>query len=264
MGADRRMGIGDDLAEAALAAELPGRQLRSYPAVLSTESVALGWAREGAPHGSVVTAGYQVSPRGRGGLPWTVDPDRDVCFSLVLRPELPVAREGWIYAVAVTALADLVRPADPADAPAITWPDEVRTARGRAGAVGAWVELGPTGVRWLVLTVFRCDVEGAAGPRAAELARAVRAIEDRLAAEPADVLADYRARCDTLGRRVCARMIPLGPAGPHVTGTAVDVLSDGSLTIRTDQGHRIAVRPQNLGVLDVLAPDEHSATPHDR
>ncbi|WP_034272065.1 hypothetical protein [Haloechinothrix halophila] len=236
------MAIGDDLTDDALATALPDNEVRAYPAVLSTESVALAWARDGAPHGSVVTAGYQVSPRGRGGLPWTVDPERDVCFSLVLRPELHAAREGWIYAVAVAALADL------RGGPRITWPDEVHTARGRAGAVGAWVELGPHGVRWAVLTVLLPGVDVA---RAAELARAVRAIEHRLAADPADVLADYRPRCDTLGRKVCARMIPLGPAGPRIEGTAADVLADGSLAIRTDQGKRIAIRPQNLGVLDV-------------
>lgn len=273
------MTMGDDLSEDALAAALPGREVRSYPAVLSSESVALGWAREGAPHGAVVTAGYQVSPRGRGGLPWTVDPAHDVCFSLVLRPDLPVAREGWLYATAVSGLADRHEDA------AITWPDEVRTARGPAAAVGAWVELGPDGVRWAVLTVLLSgaggisdastvdgagDADGAgdtgdgAVDRAGELARAVQAIEHRLTSDADDVLADYRARCDTLGRRVCARMIPLGPAGPQIEGTAADVLSDGSLTIRTDRGSRVAVRPQNLGVLDVLSPDEPSvATPDD-
>ncbi|MQA62906.1 MAG: hypothetical protein GEU86_15755 [Actinophytocola sp.] len=241
------MGIADDLTEPALAAALPDREVRAYPAVLSTESVALAWARAGAPHGSVVAAGYQVSPRGRGGLPWTVSPERDLCFSVVLRPELSVAREGWSYAAAVCGIADI------RDRPAITWPDEVRTARGLAGSVGAWAELGPSGVRWLVLTVLLPDV---GGQRAAELARAVPAIEHRLAADPADVLADYKPRCDTLGRRVCARMIPLGPAGPQIEGTAADVLSDGSLVIRTDRGNRIAVRPQNLGVLDQLPTAE--------
>lgn len=260
------MTLGDDLAEDVLAATLPDREVRCYPAVLSSESVALAWAREGAPHGAVVTAGYQVSPRGRGGVPWTVDPARDVCFSLVLRPDLPVAREGWLYTTAVSGLADRQNDAT------ITWPDEVHTARGRAAAVGAWVELGPDGVRWAVLTVLLSgvDADGPDGPdgaagRAAELSRAVRAIEHRLAADADDVLADYRARCDTLGRRVRARMIPLGPAGPRVEGDAVDVLSDGSLTIRTDRGSRVAVRPQNLGVLDVLSADEPSAaTPDDR
>lgn len=258
------MAIGDDLSADALAAALPGREVRGYPAVLSSESVALAWAREGAPHGAVVTAGYQVSPRGRGGLPWTVDPAHDVCFSLVLRPDLPVAREGWLYTTAVSGLADRH------DDAAITWPDEVHTARGRTAAVGAWVELGPNGVRWAVLTVLLSGVGDAgdgsddAADRAGKLARAVRAIEHRLAADADDVLADYRARCDTLGRRVRARMIPLGPAGPQIEGNAVDVLSDGSLTIRTDRGSRVAVRPQNLGVLDVLAPDEPSvATPDD-
>ena len=61
------MGLDDDLAADALAADLPGRPLRSYPALLSTEADALAWARAGGPGGAVVVAGYQASPRGRAG-----------------------------------------------------------------------------------------------------------------------------------------------------------------------------------------------------
>jgi BirA family biotin operon repressor/biotin-[acetyl-CoA-carboxylase] ligase len=66
------VGLDDDLAADVLAADLPGRPLRSYPALLSTEADALAWARAGAPDGAVVVAGYQASPRGRAGLPWQV------------------------------------------------------------------------------------------------------------------------------------------------------------------------------------------------
>ena len=42
----------------------------------------------------------------------------------------------------------------------------------------------------------------------------------------------------------------MGPSGPEVVGEAVDVLEDGALVIRTERGSRVAVPPQNLGLLE--------------
>ncbi len=244
------MGLADDLVAEVLAEQMPERSVRSYPAVVSTEAAALGWAREGAPHGALVVAGYQASPRGRAGLPWDLPMGTGLGFSLVLRPQLPAAREGWVYLAAVCGLADLAG----VDAE-IVWPDEVHCAGTRTAAIGAWVELGADGVDWAVLNVLLPDITA---PRAPALQRAVAAIETRMDAPKEGVLDDYRLRCATIGRHVLARMIPMGPAGPRVQGTGVDVLSDGSLVIESDtSGNRVAVRPQNLGILDdVSEPSE--------
>lgn len=242
------MGIADDLEKDVLAEQMPDRSVRSYPALLSTEAAALAWAREGAPHGAVVVAGYQASPRGRAGLPWDLPVGTGVGFSLVLRPELDAAREGWVYAAGLCGLADVC-----GEDAEISWPDEIYRAGSLAGAIGAWVELGAEGVDWAVLNVLLPDITA---PRAPTLARAVSAIEARMDAPGASVLADYRPRCATVGRHVRARMIPMGPAGPRVEGVAVDVIADGSLVIKSDKtGSRVAVRPQNLGILDDLAAE---------
>ena len=83
------MELAADLSEEALAEAMPGRPLRRYVALLSTESDALAWARSGAPEGAVVVAEHQSAPRGRAGWPWNVPPGRNLGFSLVLRPQLP-------------------------------------------------------------------------------------------------------------------------------------------------------------------------------
>lgn len=57
------MELSTDLSAHALAEALPGRPVRSYPAMLSTEADALAWARAGADDGAVVVAGYQAAPR---------------------------------------------------------------------------------------------------------------------------------------------------------------------------------------------------------
>src|SRR5207244_2568339 len=90
----RRVELSGDLSPDALARIVPGRALRAYPAMLSTESEAAAWARAGAPEGAFVVAGYQASPRGRGGISWQVDHHHDLAFSLILRPQLPALREG--------------------------------------------------------------------------------------------------------------------------------------------------------------------------
>ncbi len=236
------MGLIEDLTAEAVADVLPGRPVRSYPAMLSTEADALAWARAGAPEGAVVVAEYQAAPRGRGGQPWTVLPGEGLGFSLVLRPQLTVEREGWIYAVAVSGLADVA-----GEEAAITWPDEVWRGGKRVGAVGVQCQLGPEGTDWAVITLL---VEGASPPRAQLLSEVVEAVERRYRSDPESVLADYLARCATLGRKVRARLIPMGPAGPTVVGVAVDCLLDGALVLENELHRRVAVRPQHLGLLE--------------
>jgi BirA family biotin operon repressor/biotin-[acetyl-CoA-carboxylase] ligase len=233
-----------DLSAGEVAAALGDRAARAYPALLSTEAVAMAWAREGAPSGAVVVADYQASPRGRGGLPWSVHPGRGLGFTLLARPDLPPEREGWPYVAALLALHDVVG----TDDGGLEWPDTVCAAGGAVLArLGVYVELGPSRTEWLTVTAL---VEDAAPPRAALLTRLVDALEERLAAPAEQVLADYLPRCTTLGQQRRARLIPMGPGGPEVTGEAVDVLADGALVLLTARGNRVAVPPHNLGVLE--------------
>ncbi|HEX2031391.1 MAG TPA: hypothetical protein VHL78_08335 [Actinomycetota bacterium] len=235
-------GAAQDLSADAGGAALPGRAVRFYPAVLSTEADAMAWARAGAAEGSVVVADYQASPRGRGGLEWRVRPGEDLAFSLILRPSFPPAREGWLYSVAASGVADLLGPEA-----RIEWPDEVRLEGRRRAAVGVQVHAGPQALEWAVVTAL---VERAHPGRPGLLSRAVEAIEARYRMSAERVVAEYLPRCPTIGRRVTARLIPLGPAGPRVSGTAVATVIDGALILETDEGRRVGVPPQNLGVLE--------------
>lgn len=236
------MAVIDDLSPSVLADLLPGRPVRTYPALLSTEVDAEAWARAGGPAGGVVTAGYLAAPRGRAGLPW--EPGRGLVLSLLLRPDLPAQREGWPYLAAALGLADAL-----GGSGTIRWPDEVHGPTGRTGALGVRTELGPDRVTWAVVTLL---AEHAQPPRAPLLATIVSAVEGRLDEEPEALLEAYRGRCSTLGRLARARLVPLGPAGPVVEGEAVDLRPDGALVIRTDEGRRAVVPPHNLGMLELL------------
>ncbi|HXH58599.1 hypothetical protein [Iamia sp.] len=240
------MELETDLDPGVLGRLLPGRAVRSYPAVLSTEADAQGWARAGAASGSVVVADYQASARGRAGLPWQVEQGVGLGFSLVVRPDLPSAREGWLYSVATTALADVIAATGASDV-TTEWPDEAHASGERVAAVGVTIELGGATVAWAVVNVLVVD---ASPPRGPLLARSVEAIERRLDQAPSEVLDDHRRRCSTLGRTVRARLVPMGPSGVQIEGRADRLLADGALVIETPRGSRVAVLPHHLGMLD--------------
>lgn len=236
--------MSDDLDATAVAEALGDRPVRVYPALLSTEADAQSWARSGGPDGGVVTAAYQVSPRGRAGLPWQPDPSADVAFSLLVRPRLSAEREGWLYAASAAGLLDAA-----GEDARWRWPDEVERGDRIVARLGVHAELGPAGVDWAIVTVLR---HGAGGDRARVLATTVEHIERAHARDPEAVLARLRPRCSTLGGNVRALMIPMGPSGPRVEGVATDLKDDGALLIVTPAGGRIAVRPQHLGLLEPL------------
>jgi len=233
-----------DLDAADVGETLRDRPFQAYPALLSTESAAMAWARIGAPAGAVVVADYQASPRGRGGLPWTVESGHGLGFTLVARPVLPPEREGWPYVAASLAVAETI-----GEQAGLEWPDTVVAGDDQStlAQLGVYVELGPNRTEWLTVTVL---VVQADPPRAGLLATLVAALERRLEDEADTVLTAYRSRCLTLGRQVRARMIPMGHGGPEVNGAAVDVLADGALVVLTARGSRVAVPPQNLGLLE--------------
>lgn len=239
--------MNEDLGGDRLAAVLGNREVRTYPALLSTETDAVAWARRGAPTGAVVVADYQASPRGRGGLPWAVVPGRSLGFTLLARPDLPPEREGWPYVAAGAALSDVRGGARVAWPDTVEGPDAVEGPGRGVARLGVHVELGAAGISWITVTVL---VEETSPPRGQLLAACLAALERRLAQDPEQVLGDYLARCATIGRRVRARLIPMGPGGPEVTGTAVDVRPDGALVLVTRAGSRVAVPPQSLGLLE--------------
>jgi BirA family biotin operon repressor/biotin-[acetyl-CoA-carboxylase] ligase len=238
----------DDLRPEVLADVLGERPVRSYPALLATGPDAAAWARANGPHGAVVVADYQASPRGRAGIEWMTAPGLGLGFSLLLRPQgLPSEREGWLYPVVTTALSDVLGPDT-----GVEWPDTVVASGRRVAATGVQVESGASAlVRWVVATVL---VDAAEPPRAPLLATLLSAVEGRLADGADEVLARARERCATVGRRVRARLIPMGPDGVEVVGEAVDLRPDGSLVIVDASGRRIAVPPQVLGRLDDAEP----------
>ncbi len=99
--------------------------VRLYDSVGSTNDEARLLAREGAAHGTVVTAREQIAGRGRQGRGWA-SPPGNLYLSAVLRLELPLARIAELSFVAALAVADAVDAVLPAGRlSTLKWPNDV-------------------------------------------------------------------------------------------------------------------------------------------
>lgn len=237
-------GLSLDLSEEAVAAALPGRDVHVFPALVSSEADAVAWARAGAPEGAVVVADYQISLRGWAGRPWPVRSGQGLAFSIVLRPRIAPVRAGWLYIAAITALLDVA-----GTDLTFRWPDEADRDGERIGSVVNTPSAGVAGLDFCAVSVMLAHGEP---PRAPLLARLVEAVESRYRAHAEDVLADYRPRCSTLGREVCASFFPLGPRSKQVVGRAVDVTPSGALVVETEAGMKLPLHVQDVGRVDLL------------
>ena len=229
----------DDLTDDALAPFVGEHALRSHQVLLSAAPTAIEWAGSGAPDGAVVVADYQISPRGSGGKPWKMTPGQGLGFAIIMRPQLPADREGWLYTVVITALADAC-----GDGARIVWPDEVRSDDALLATTGIEVRLGTQGVKWAIVNVLIPDAQPPRGPL---LEKVLAGIDARLAAEPDAVLEDYRPRCDTIGSEVRIKLLG---GSMRISGTALEIDRDGALVVQSGEDRRVPVRPQDVRTID--------------
>lgn len=206
----------------------------------STNERAKELAREGAPHGAIVTAGEQSAGRGRQGRIWTAPPGTAVLMSLVVRQ-----LDGLLPLAAAVAVAETCAPL-PA---AIKWPNDV-WLDGRKVA-GILVEGRPQ-EGWAVLGIglnvrtleedFPSELRATAtslsiaGGERTEVEAVLGVLLERLGAwlgeEPSGVLAAWRERDALIGSPI------RWDAGE---GVAAGVDDDGALLVDTGAG-RVALQ----------------------
>jgi BirA family biotin operon repressor/biotin-[acetyl-CoA-carboxylase] ligase len=252
----------------------------------STMARAAELAAGGAAEGATVVADQQTQGRGRLGRGWVAPPGSSLLLSVVLRPPLPreavwltVAAAGVALAGAVEVVAGPVpvhrganlEPPGPPVAVGLKWPNDLELGGRKAAGLLAEAHLEGDRLGWVVLgmgvnvTQRREDLPPELADRATSVALALGAPVDRAAllaawAErfvdgyrhlaaggPGPLLAAYRRRLVTLGRRVRADRVGAEP----VVGTAVDLTATGGLVVQTDAGARV----------DVLAADVHHLRP---
>jgi BirA family biotin operon repressor/biotin-[acetyl-CoA-carboxylase] ligase len=230
-----------------------------YRSTDSTNTRARELAAEGAPHGTVVTAGEQSEGRGRQGRTWTAPPDKALLYSAIVRPLqehhtlLPLA-----VPLAVCEAAEQVNPALDCK---VKWPNDIHVeGRKLAGVLiearpqDGWAVIGiglnvnikedefPDELRDTATSIFttghRTVVGGSAGPspllsgRPPLLGPLNHHLDHWIHAKPDEVLTEWRNRDALRGREI---------AWEGGSGVADGVDDRGYLLVLTPGGGRIAV-----------------------
>lgn len=257
----------EDRAEAlssSLSTRILGRPLRHYPIALTTESLALAWARtEDAPEGATVVADQELTPRQRKGPPWIGFGSDGLYLSVVLRPGLPPEGEQLLWLLASLGAAEGIERL--AGAPTtVKWPDDVLIDGRKIAGVKVETQLGPARIVSSVVTLrinvnvdadtFPADLRErassialAAGSKLAigdALDATLKGIEARYDDDAEVLLEAYRERCETLGRSVRALLLPRGEA----VGMASAIDRYGSLIV----GEGAQAGPVRIGTLKRL------------
>ncbi|MBF8186688.1 biotin--[acetyl-CoA-carboxylase] ligase [Nonomuraea sp. K274] len=205
-------------------------------------------AREGAQEGTVLVAEAQVAGRGRLGRGWSVPPRAGLTFSILLRPEVPVADQGWLPLLYAVAAASAVRRLCEVDV-RLKWPNDLLIGERKLAGVlaertddavvigmGLNVSLRPDELP--VETATSLVIEQAACVDRDPLLRAVlREVEGHYRdwtaaggdAEAAGLRPAYLAGCATVGRRVRVEL----PGGRALTGLATGVDGAGHLQVES-------------------------------
>jgi BirA family biotin operon repressor/biotin-[acetyl-CoA-carboxylase] ligase len=182
----------------------------------STNTEAVAAARAGAADGLVVVADHQTAGRGRLDRRWEAPPGSALLCSILLRPvDLPASRRHLVTA-AVGLAAREACAAVGAPFPDLKWPNDL----------GCNVAAAPPGAACLE------DLVGAPVGREELLAALLGGLDRRLD-RWADVAAEYRATCATLGRRVRIETV-----SGSSEGEAVAIDDDGALVVHFADGVR--------------------------
>ena len=220
----------------------------------STNRIAAEWAREGAADGSIVVTDHQTAGRGRLARSWSSVPGAGLQFSIILRPELAVDSLGLLNIVAGSALAlAALRLGLPAK---LKWPNDL-IIEGRKAA-GILAETVPdSGEFAAVVLGIGVNVNHRIEDFPEEIASSATSFRiaagkefdrvDVLAAflgefgpryfglawaRTHEVIGEYRALCDTIGRTVRVHL-----SDREIESKALDVADDGALLM--ESGERI-------------------------
>jgi BirA family biotin operon repressor/biotin-[acetyl-CoA-carboxylase] ligase len=228
----------------------PGRwRVEHFAELDSTNRHALAAAGAGAADGLVVVADHQTAGRGRLDRRWEAPPGSSLLVSVLLRRP-PTADAFRLVMAAAVSLAEAVERIAGVMA-GLKWPNDLVVGdRKLAGLLAerdgdALVVGAGCNVNWetfppeLADTATACNLEtGRAVDRDALLDAYLVAFGNHLDA-PEQVVATYRQRLVTLGRRVRVERTSQSP----IVGEAIGIDADGALVVAADSGdqHRVVV-----------------------
>lgn len=262
----------------ALAASPVGHTVVYAASLPSTMPVAAAQIRDPASRsGLLVVAEAQTAGRGRGTRPWYAPPGAALLVSIALKPphlHLPLTHLSIAAALAARAAVSACAPELAAQL-AFKWPNDLLLGpapeqASKLGGILIQTALSAQGsVDYAVAGIGlnanqRADqlpavappappptslriAQGAPVDRTALLIALCQAFAAALETPPHQLLAAWRDRLSTLGRRVALYARP-DDLAPVLIGQAVDVDADGALLLQDDQGRRHTVHAGELAL----------------
>jgi len=219
------------------------RRVHCHAELDSTNAEALRLAADDAPEGTVVVADSQTAGRGRLGRSWWSEPGTALLASWLIRPALEPERLPLLSLVAGVAAARAATVAGGIEVK-LKWPNDLVVADRKLGGILSESDGAGAVVIGVGVNVRQADfpnelrdsatsivASGGGVPARAWLLSAVLSAFGARMVSPEDALADYRAACDTIGRRVRVER-----AEGSIDGTAVDLTDRGALIVETASG----------------------------
>ena len=276
-----------DLAALRRAAVRTGGLWRTIEVVESTGSTnadLLARALAGEPEGTVLATEDQRAGRGRLGRTWITPPRAALTFSLLVRPDVPPAKRGWLPLLTGVAVAGAITSATGVET-SLKWPNDVLAgpgqpspgqpspgklvgilaeAAGDAIVVGIGVnvsteqaelpERGPGALP--AASLLTAGAKPEALDRTPLLLAILSAFERRYLTwreaagdpEASGLRAAYLEHSGTIGRLVRAEL----PGGQALSGLAVGVDADGRLLVRSSSGTGAAGSVVPVAAADVV------------
>jgi BirA family biotin operon repressor/biotin-[acetyl-CoA-carboxylase] ligase len=235
------------------------RSLEVVPEIESTNSALATLAADDGPEGTVLIAEHQVAGRGRLDRTWTSPPRAGLTVSVLLRPDVPAARRGWLPLLTGVALAESVGEVTGVRA-SVKWPNDVLAADGRklagilaetasspahpgAVVVGVGLNVSTTADELPDTGTSLARVLGTAVDRGPVLLAFLRALERRYLrwtaalGDPVQsgLAEDYLRWSSTVGTEVSVAL----PDGSTIDGVARAVDWDGRLVVVTAGGETV-------------------------
>ncbi|MGL4832262.1 MAG: biotin--[acetyl-CoA-carboxylase] ligase [Propionibacteriaceae bacterium] len=237
------------------------RDIRCVEETGSTNADVMAQAHAGAASGLVLIAEHQTAGRGRFSRQWEDTAGSSIAFSVLVRPLVAqLTQLGWLPLLAGLAVRKGITEVTGVEL-GLKWPNDILVTSGpKPGKlVGILAELaaqpeGPACVVGMGINVAMSEAElpvptatslSLSGARCLDkteiMAAVLRSWEDYylrwVAGE--DLLADYRANCVSLGRRVRVQLDEQSNRGDIAEGTATGVTPAGELIVMLDSGERV-------------------------
>jgi len=128
-----------------------GKDIRLFPEVASTNTLAMEAASQGAPEGTVIIAETQTKGKGRLGRQW-ISPKGNLYFSVILRPDIPTHKAPLITLVGAVAVASAIRKHCSVLA-AIKWPNDILIVGRKVAGLLTEMSAEPDRIRHIALGI---------------------------------------------------------------------------------------------------------------